>query len=864
VSVERTQLQQHAVQCLKLNRYADAIALYTQCIEQDEALVENYWHLGLATLLQGNLDEAQDIWLSAIMQESSDNIDEQTAGLVVFLKAWSDHYLDKRCFLLAEQIYQQILELDPTQFDIYYSLGNTLSQQGRFEEAIEVWQQATHLNPVSADIYDCQGEVFQKLGDFQAAVECYVQSLEHLPEPFVMYQVGVCYLEQRQWQAAIPYFEDSISLNSNFAPAYGELSVAYWKSGNFSLAIHQLAKVFQIEADFSRMYRSWVDSLPANSVTRDLRHQASLLRACHDQSDFSEIYFYLGQLFSRNQDWASSINAYQQSIQLNPNPVQCYYELGNALLRNGYYDLAINTYQQGIQLQKDAADLWIGLGQAQARRNEYETAIAAFQTALALNPDYTEVDLHLGDVLSHLHKWEDARVHYQKCLAAQPKSVEAHLGAGVALAHLGKPSESLDAFHTSITLNSNTAKLVFDLMMMLCQQGHLDAEAQPFTTVLPVDRPDNYYSSALAWAETSNLNRQCYWELKLDQIVDLIPPQTLDQDIHFSFRFGNQLELPMPFVTLIPNGRFWLNTIQDQSAVITADNHFIADLSPDFPILSPQHPDKHPSKHSIFTIEKLPAIYCVDGNVAVLTGLLNNTYFHWMFDILPRFELLQRSGINLDSIDYFLVSTRCSFQQESLKRLGIPEHKLLTIEDGTHIQAESLIVPSFPGSVAWMPGWACTFLRNLFLSSNPSTAPHTRLYLSRQTSSDRRVINETEIMQLLQTLGFTCISLESLSVVEQAQLLAAANVVVAPHGSALSNLVFCNPGTTVIELFPPNYVYPCYWLISNLVGLEYYYLVGEMPEGYHLHRLFYPRPQIEDLYIDVKKLSALLALAQIQ
>jgi zinc transport system permease protein len=34
--------------------------------------------------------------------------------------------------------------------------------------------------------------------------------------------------------------------------------------------------------------------------------------------------------------------------------------------------------------------------------------------------------------------------------------------------------------------------------------------------------------------------------------------------------------------------------------------------------------------------------------------LLNNVYFHWLFDILPRINLLELAGINYEDIDYWL------------------------------------------------------------------------------------------------------------------------------------------------------------------------------------------------------------------
>jgi hypothetical protein len=43
----------------------------------------------------------------------------------------------------------------------------------------------------------------------------------------------------------------------------------------------------------------------------------------------------------------------------------------------------------------------------------------------------------------------------------------------------------------------------------------------------------------------------------------------------------------------------------------------------------------------------------------------------------------------------------------------------------------------------------------------------------------------------------------------------------------LANLVFCAPGTRVLELFAREYVNPCYWRLAALGGLDYRPVVAE-------------------------------------
>jgi capsular polysaccharide biosynthesis protein len=103
-----------------------------------------------------------------------------------------------------------------------------------------------------------------------------------------------------------------------------------------------------------------------------------------------------------------------------------------------------------------------------------------------------------------------------------------------------------------------------------------------------------------------------------------------------------------------------------------------------------------------------------------------------------------------------------------------------------------------------------------------------------------------------------------MSVAEQISLFAAAEVVIGAHGAALTNTVFCSPGTKVIEIFAPDYVNPCYRKLSSQVGLEYWEFIGErvlvdsdsqQQRGEKIHYVF------EDILVNIAGLLNMMKLA---
>ncbi len=144
------------------------------------------------------------------------------------------------------------------------------------------------------------------------------------------------------------------------------------------------------------------------------------------------------------------------------------------------------------------------------------------------------------------------------------------------------------------------------------------------------------------------------------------------------------------------------------------------------------------------------------------------------------------------------------------------------------------------------------FVRELFLNGNPFLEKQhpTRILVSRERANARRVVQVERINPALAELSFEKILLEDHTLLEQAALFHHAECIVMPTGGNLANLVFCRPGTVVIELFSPSYCPPFTYAFMGEIGLRYYGLVAE--------KISRPKPDAregnEDIDIDPDRL----------
>lgn len=101
-----------------------------------------------------------------------------------------------------------------------------------------------------------------------------------------------------------------------------------------------------------------------------------------------------------------------------------------------------------------------------------------------------------------------------------------------------------------------------------------------------------------------------------------------------------------------------------------------------------------------------------------------------------------------------------------------------------------------------------------------------RLYISRGDARLRRVANEAELAGVLADYGFEAYEMGELPFARQIELFASAEAIVAPHGAGLMNLMFCQPGARVLEVFPENFVTDWFTGFAKVLGLDYDYLLA--------------------------------------
>jgi capsular polysaccharide biosynthesis protein len=245
-------------------------------------------------------------------------------------------------------------------------------------------------------------------------------------------------------------------------------------------------------------------------------------------------------------------------------------------------------------------------------------------------------------------------------------------------------------------------------------------------------------------------------------------------------------------------------------------------------ILIPElSPDMYPwQKHRAFRSFFRKPTRLAGTTLVLAARFSRHNYFHWLIETIGKALLIRNHYQPLSSFDHIIISTQQQpYIRETLRAIGIAPSQIMDASPHDHFTFEKGYAVNDEKNYEHVHPELVTSHRSVFVSNKND--PQQMIYAARGRTKTRRVLNEDEIIKKLKALGLKVIHPADLSVSQQAEAFASSKLIIAPHGAALANLVFCGPGTTIIEMNSPAYRSPCYKNIAHHLSLRHIQLFEE-------------------------------------
>jgi predicted O-linked N-acetylglucosamine transferase (SPINDLY family) len=403
---------------------------------------------------------------------------------------------------------EKSLKISPDNAAAYSNLGNALSDLKRYPEAIDSYDKAIALQPNQAEAWSNRGVALNALEQHQAAIDSYDRAIA-LKADFAKAWCnrGIALNALKRHQEAIGNYEQAIALEPNYVEALFNRGNALNELKKYQEAIDSFNQALAFQPDHAD---AWCNR--GNALLKLKQHQAAIDscdRAIALKPALAQAWFSRGNALLELKLYQEAIDGYDRALATQPDNTEAWYRRGVAMYNTKQYRAAVDSFDQAIAIRADHADAYFNRANALNELKQYQAAIDSFDQAIALNPDFAPAYNNRGCVLISLKQHQLAVDSYDQALALQSDNASAWCNRGVALFDLKQHQAAIDSYDRAIALQPDHPLLHgprLHIKKQICDWR--DAEHEVAELLARIDQNEKVSTSLSALALTASLRLQ--------------------------------------------------------------------------------------------------------------------------------------------------------------------------------------------------------------------------------------------------------------------------------------------------------------------------------------------------------------------
>lgn len=326
----KAQTLDEAITAMNNERYDKADEIL-QDLAKKSASSKIYYLLGENTLLNFFADTISNSQ-KAVMAEAKEQFDKGIAlnandpfnyiGLAKVASYSGDQQTATQMRLKAKSFllpYKKVTKI-PNAADYALTLAKLAESYIVFDKvdttlALPLVREALTIDEKNPNIYIIAGDIYLLVNNGSLAIRNYNRAQDCDPQsPIANMKIGYIYFKGRNLMAAIPYFEQAIALNKNYAPAYRELGQLYSMAGRFKESKENFetyltltnqnvpAKIRYVNAlfyskNYAEVIKNVEDIFAVDKSRTYLNRVAGY--SCYEQGDYAKALTYMNNLFAQ-------------------------------------------------------------------------------------------------------------------------------------------------------------------------------------------------------------------------------------------------------------------------------------------------------------------------------------------------------------------------------------------------------------------------------------------------------------------------------------------------------------------------------------------------------------------------------------
>ncbi|HQU93669.1 MAG TPA: tetratricopeptide repeat protein [Pyrinomonadaceae bacterium] len=255
----------------------------------------------------------------------------------------------------------------------------------------------------ASKLFSGVGEYYMDRDNYNEAINFFRESLTLNPSNTIS-QTGLSealalkgneLLVKDSFPVARTFFEEALKYNPKNAPAYYGLAEVLTEMGKDDDATKNYESALSNDKDLSEIYT------PLGALYFQKGNIAKadeyLTKAAAASSTDPQAHYYLGLVrYTQNQNDAA-LAEFKRSASLDASNPEVAFYTGSTLLRLNKNDLAVTEFTKATTLRANYFEAWMGLGEAQYELGNFAEAVKAYDKAAKLRNTNYEAFNNLGD-----------------------------------------------------------------------------------------------------------------------------------------------------------------------------------------------------------------------------------------------------------------------------------------------------------------------------------------------------------------------------------------------------------------------------------------------------------------------------------
>jgi tetratricopeptide (TPR) repeat protein len=346
----------------------------------------------------------------------------------------------------ARASYQIGAKLEPQSFRWHYYAAFLEERIGNNDSALRSYQEAQAIQPSNPNVLLRLGNLELSSNQSELAKSWFLKSVNQSgPSAAALMGLGKTALAERQYSAALKYFQQALALEPQASSLHYQLAMAYRGLGD----VDQMQKELQARGDTDP------------TVKDPLLEEIKLLK-----QGKTGLLEQAGKAMHEGR-FLDACAAYREIIRLDPNDAIAYRYLGVALAKSGNFTEALQNYDRALQLDPNSAAIHYSIGILLIQTGMEEAAIKHFREAGKIDPGLVATHLQLASLLMRQGKDEEASREYAIVAELDTQDQFARLMQSMALIHAGLYAKARKVLEEASVAFPNDADIANALARLL-------------------------------------------------------------------------------------------------------------------------------------------------------------------------------------------------------------------------------------------------------------------------------------------------------------------------------------------------------------------------------------------------------------